>query len=268
MTELRNPSPASRVGVLDAIGMGWSLMFSDFWMLWVLGIVFFAVNLGVGIFGCLLCCLLPLVPFFVGSPLNAGLFRAVRRRIDGGTVQVADLFAGFQPSLYWQIVIAGLPVAGVDMISQVVQLSARLVINLAQPMVKERFLTGDIALGVIVLAVLGGLFLALVLAVVRLFFTFALLAIWDQPMTGGDALKVSMRLAWDHFWPLVGLVLLFALLGMAAVVAGALACCVGLFITVPAVTVWEHIALIYVYRAWRGQPLVQPQTAPPPLPAV
>lgn len=258
MNELRNNAAGGRLGVIDAIGMGWRLLSSDFWMLWVLGIVFSVVTGGSGVIACLLCCLLPFVPFFVGSPMAAGLFRAVCRRVDGGVVNIADLFSAFGPH-YWQIVIAGLPVAGIELISGATEVGVRLSANTGPMMMKELSSEG-IAIGLIVVVVLIGLFLMLLLAVLKLFFTFALLAIWEKPTSGADAIKASMQLVRQNLLPMVGLVLLFGLLNLAAVIVGLLGLCVGIFITLPAVAVWYHITLIYLYRSWRGQPLVQSAT--------
>jgi uncharacterized membrane protein len=98
----------------------------------------------------------------------------------------------------------------------------------------------------------------LALLIVRLFFTFTLLAIWDRQDSGVEALKISMRLVKEHFWSVLGLTLLFVPIGIGAFLVGVLACIVGLLITIPAVTMWYKITLVYLYRSWTGQPLVQP----------
>ena len=65
----------SDLGVIEAMRMGWRLLMADFWMLWLLAFVKGAVELGVALATCCLCCLAPIVGFFVEPPLMAGLLR-------------------------------------------------------------------------------------------------------------------------------------------------------------------------------------------------
>ena len=252
------PQPSGVVlGVIDAMGMGWRLLMSDFWMLWLLALVLFAVLMGVGFVSCLLCCLAPLVAFFAGPPLQAGLFKAIKRRVDGAKVDFADLFAAFSP-IYLQTVLAGLPAMAIDTAMQLVQLPVRIVAQFAEPLRRESHYSAEVLIPVLIIAVGVAVLLLLALLVFRLFFTFALLAIWDRQDSGVEAMKISMRLVKEHFWSVVGLTLLFVPIGLGAAVLGVLACVVGLLITIPAVTMWYKITLVYLYRSWTGQPLVQP----------
>ena len=268
--EVPPQSPGPALGVIDAMGMGWRLLMSDFWMLWLLALVLMAVMMGVGLVSCCLLCLAPLVVLFVRAPLEAGLFKALKGRIDGAAVNFNDLFAAF-PECYWQAVLAGLPAILIDGAMQMVQMPMQFAGNLAGPLAHE--MRGSVEMLIPIFIIGAGVIglLVLVLAIFRLFFAFSLLAIWDYKTSGVEAIKLSMRLVKDHFWPILGLSLLFALIGFAAALIGLLACCVGMFITVPAVTAWHQITLVYLYRSWTGQPLVQPlpgaaapDTYPPP----
>jgi uncharacterized membrane protein len=70
-------------------------------------------------------------------------------------------------------------------------------------------------------------------------------------------MRVSARLVRGRFWSVLGLTILFVLIGMAANLVGMLACCIGIFFTSPIVMVWEAAAIIYLYRSWTGRPLTQ-----------
>jgi uncharacterized membrane protein len=252
---------------MDAVRMGWRLLMSDFWMLWLLALVLAAILMGVGFVSCLLCCLAPLVAFFAAPPLDAGLFKAIKRRVDGAKVDFADLFAAFSP-MYLQTVLAGLPVMAIDTVMQMSQTGVRLAAQFAEPISQEMHWHQGEMVGILLVAVGVGLLVMLALLIVRLFFTFALLAIWDRQDSGVEALKISMRLVKEHFWSVLGLTLLFVPIGIGAAVVGLLACVVGLLITIPAVTMWYKITLVYLYRSWMGQPLVQPAAeVAPPMPA-
>jgi uncharacterized membrane protein len=82
--------------------------------------------------------------------------------------------------------------------------------------------------------------------------------VWDHPESGWQAMKDSVRVVKAHYMSSLGMILLFALIGLAAALVGILACCVGVFFTAPLVMVWFNATLIYLYRSWTGQPLVQP----------
>jgi hypothetical protein len=255
------PRPSGpALGVIEAMGMGWRLLMSDFWMLWLLALVLFAVLMGVGLVSCCLLCLAPLVAFFVQPPLEAGLFKALKGRVDGAAVNFNDLFAAF-PECYWPAVLAGLPAMAIDGAMQMVQLPVRIVAQCAEPLSRELHWPAEVMIPVIIGTAGVVLLLIVALLIFRMFFAFSMLAIWDRKESGVEAIKLSMRLVKGHFWAVLGLSLLFVLIGFVATIVGALACLVGMLITIPAVTVWHQITLVYLYRSWTGQPLVQPLPA-------
>jgi hypothetical protein len=249
-----------QLGVMDAIAMGWRLLRSDFWALWVVALVMMAVLMGCGMFGIIPYlggCISLAVQIFVQPPLMAGLFFVISRRIDGGKPDVAMLFEGFRQR-YWQSVVAILPVmlAGVAigivvagvMVATVAATSG---FEGGEPSEEEAAVIG-ITLVVVMVP------LVLAMAVFQLFFLFALIAVWEHPESGWEAAKASMRLVKDHFWSALGYALLCGLIAFGAALAGMLACCVGVFFTGPAVSVWFAGSTIYLYRSWTGRPLVQP----------
>jgi hypothetical protein len=258
--EVPQQSPGTPLGVIDAMRMGWRLLMSDFWMLWLLALVLFAVLMGVGLVSCCLLCLAPLVAFFVQPPLEAGLFKALKGRIDGAAVNFNDLFAAF-PECYWPAVLAGLPAMAIDGAMQMVQLPVRIAVQCAEPLSQELHWPAEMLIPVIIGTAGVVLLLIVALLIFRMFFAFSMLAIWDRKESGVEAIKLSMRLVKGHFWAVLGLSLLFVLIGFVATIVGALACLVGMLITIPAVTVWHRITLVYLYRSWTGQPLVQPLPA-------
>jgi uncharacterized membrane protein len=260
--------PPGGLGVMDAVRLGWDLFRKDFWPIWVVGlvayIILFGVNMVGGIVGIVPIvgplvngCLTLAVGIFVQPALTAGLFYAIRRKIDGAPVQVNDLFEGFRQR-YWQSVVAVLP---------------PIVISIVGVLFIGVIVLGVLALGFhvfdghmndeqVVLAILVSVGAAspviVAIILVSVLFLFSFLAVWDHPESGWEAVKDSVRIVKDHYWSVLGLVLLFGLIGLAAALAGIIACCVGLFFTVPVVMVWYHAALIYLYRSWTGRPLAQP----------
>jgi len=266
--EMRQGLPGEgRLGVMDALAMGWHLLKSDFWALWVVALVMVAILTGCGIFGVIPYiggCISLAVQIFIQPPLMAGLFFVIRRRIDGGKPDVAMLFEGFRQR-YWQSVVALLPVmlagaaVGIIVVGvMIATIAATGGFEGGEPTDEE-----GAVIGITLVVVLVPLVLAMV--VFQLFFLFALMAVWDHPESGWEAAKASMRLVKDHFWSALGYALLCGLIAIGASLAGMLACCVGFFFTGPAVSVWFTASTIYLYRSWTGRPLVQPIVAGGPV---
>ncbi len=261
---IRGDLPGGNLGVIDAMGMGWRLLLSDFWPLWLVGLVSFAIQAGFGIFGAIPYiggCISLAVAIFVQPPLSAGLFYAVRRRIDGAPAQVGDLFEGFRQR-YWQSVVAMLVPLGIGfaaglLIAGIVLAAVAIGGGFSQQADEESMIVAVIVAGVIVVP------LAIILFLVMLLFTFSLLTVWDHPESGWAAVKDSVRVVKAHLLSCVGLALLFAVVGVAAYIAGVIALCVGTFFTLPFVMVWSCAAMVYLYRSWTGQAVVQPIGAAP-----
>lgn len=251
-----------RLGVIEAMRRGWHFLKGDFWPLWTVGLVAMLLMSAVGGAGGIPYigpCIAVAVGIFVQPPLTAGLFLAIRRAVDGGKANVGTLFEGFRQR-YWESVVALLlPELAVGALAVVAGIGAAAMGIGASIMEGGAHGHGDEE-ALLAALVIGGLVLVpLVLAVVifSMFFTFAALAVWDHPGRGWEAAKASMRLVRANFWSVLGLMILFGLVNSAAALAGLLACCVGMFFTVPVVMVWQTATFIYLYRSWTGQALVR-----------
>ena len=252
------------VGVMDATRMGWRLMMADFWPIWVVGLVAYAILAAIGVVGGVIGivpilgpiingCIQLAAGIFLQPPIMAGLFYAMRNCIDGGPAEAGGIFEGFRQR-YWQSVVAVLLpniigfVAGVLIGGIVV---AAVIIGEEAGGDEEAVIAVGIALAIAIP-------LAIILGLVMLLFLFSLLAVWDHPESGWEAMKDSVRVVKAHYWSCFGLALLFVVITVAAALAGLIACCVGVLFTMPVVMVWWSATLIYLYRSWTGQPLVQP----------
>jgi hypothetical protein len=256
--------------------MGWGLLTSDFGNLFLVGLVVEAILLGMYIVPCV-SCLAPIAAVFLYPPLMAGLFLAVRAKVDGGPARVGALFLAFKHR-YWDTVVAGLPVTLTALLAGVVFYIVSQAIGIGGMMWFQQSMMGgggqpfpmagagpgpfgqaEWGPMLFIMASQVGLELLkhAVTGAVALFFMFALLAVWDFPGRGWDAARRSVALVRDHFLEALGLGLAFAGLYLAASVVGAMACCIGLFGTFAIWDAWFAATLIYVYRVWTGQPLVQ-----------
>jgi len=252
------PSPSSRpappLGVLDAVGMGWRLMMSDFWALWLAAFVMLLILMAAGMFG---------VPaqVLVAPPLAAGLFYVLAKRIDGGRAEVGDLFAGFKER-FGPSVVGMLPVTAAGFVLGILIGAALGVLfalggGIIAAAEGEEEVVAVVVIGGLVLFILIELLLILAFSIFAVFFYFVPAAVWDHPESGWAAAKASMRLVRGHFLSMIGFVLVFWAIGTAANLIGMLACCIGVFFTTPLLIVWQYATLVYLYRSWTGRPLVQ-----------
>ena len=253
---LPSPSdrPATPLGVLDAVGMGWRLMMSDFWSLWVTAFVMLLIVMAAGMFG---------VPaqILVAPPMMAGLFYVIAKRIDGGRAEVGDLFAGFKER-FGPSVVGMLPVTAAGFVLGFLIVAALAVLFLVGGGIiaaaeGEEEVVAVVMIGGLVLFIIIELLLILAFCIFAVFFDFVPAAVWDHPESGWAAAKASMRLVRDHFLSMIGFILVFWAIGTAANFIGMMACCIGVFFTTPLLLVWQYATLVYLYRSWTGRPLVQ-----------
>ena len=281
------------MGVFEAARLAWVLVRSDYWRLWLVGFVCGLLGMATGFVGCVPCVGPLIASLFLQAQLGAGLFYAVRVRMDGGAAEVPNLFAGFSQR-YMQSLVAWAPVSVAVFIATVVTQVMRVGIQIGVMVLLDQSRTPENEAMAVGIGLGGAALLLLVwlaVGVFALFFTFALLAVWDYPASGWEAVRVSARLVRQHFFRVLGFALLVVVISLAAVVpfflfgtgavvltvfkaplvftviVGCVALLVGLatFVLIgPAVTVWSRATLVCLYRSWTGQPLSQPAVASGP----
>jgi len=251
-------SGQGRLGVIDAYRLGWRFMKKDFWQHWLLAFVFLLLLTASGF--------VPFGQFIAGPPLAAGFMYVLMQRIEGRALGVGGLFEGFKQR-FAQSIVSLLPVLIVGFVLWIIYIVVSFILMFPILMSAgpdhspdmERFLIAFIPF-VVVANIVG-----ILVGVFQLFFIFAPLAVWDCPQSGWEAAKVSMRMVRDRFWSVLG----FGVLGLLIwwlVSLGVIACYVGVFFTVPIGMLWFGSALVYLYRSWTGQALVQPVAGAPPVP--
>jgi hypothetical protein len=163
-----------------------------------------AVLVGATVLGWLVALGLAFVPilgWIVGFVLLGGLDYMFIRRIRGEEVQVGDVFAGFNLAF----------------------------VNLAMAGLVKWLL---VSLGFL-LCILPGIYLGVG-------YVFALPLVIDKKMEFWTAMEVSRRLVHKHWWSMLALVIVLALVAF----AGFLLCGVGALITIPV----SSAAFLYVYE--------------------
>lgn len=168
----------------------------------------------------------------LAGPMAAGLTMMVLAMHDQTQPkpQIGDLFKGFQllvPSLLFILIMAG---AGLVLI----------LFNMVPCIGSIVAMAGSFALGTLVL--------------------FALCFIVDKRMPVIEAIKASIEIVKGNFWPFLGLYIVISAISG----AGVIACCVGIFASIPMALCIQVVA----YRACtRGETIdVTPVEPPPPAP--
>jgi uncharacterized membrane protein len=236
--------PAGRLGVVEAMGLSWRLMMTNFWTLWLMGFLAFLLEAfsGPGV-------------IVVGPAVTAGLLYVLARQADGREVRVGMLFQGFSKR-FAEAVIAMLVPYGVQLAAPLLWLPVHLAIIFgalgtaagAGQKPDPVLIVGALVLdyGILFVFTIAGL-------AVRMFFVFAIPGVWDRPKAGWQAAKESVRLVRENLGAVLGLMVLFILVGLAAQIAGMIACCIGVWFTVPIVHVWFQGTVLYLYRSWTGR---------------
>jgi hypothetical protein len=250
--DLQSGSTAQRLTVMEAIGMGWQLTTQDFWPLWVVGLVFLAINVGAGLPG-----VIPYVggffqlatAVFLNPPLQAGLVYAVLRRMDGAPADVSNLFECFRQR-YWDSIVIMLPVFGLWIVAVALMVGGIFLYSALTGGMHDASRTDQFGAVAIVALIPVALVAIFVAVLVTAMVWFAYVAMWDEQLSGWAAFQAGARVVKENIWPTLGLALMLGLIGLGAAIAGPLALCVGLIITIPFFTVWNVIAYSYIYRSW------------------
>jgi len=277
MPSTQPPAPVGGgLGVMDAVGMGWRVLMDDFWQLWLVGLVAMLIPGAINFVGNLIgmipfvgilgSCIAIAVAIFVQPAFSAGLFFAVRRRIDGNPTQVNDVFEGFRQR-YWQSVVAMLPPLGVGLVGGIIAVGIAGAVLVLGFGVSGNHMNDDKMIAAILVSAAAASPVIIALILVSLLFLFSFLAVWDHPESGWEAVKDSVRVAKAHYLSVLGFTLLFAAIGIGAWLLGILALCIGCMVTMPAMSIWSTATAIYLYRSWTGRPLTELSQAPFAAPA-
>jgi hypothetical protein len=250
--EVQSGATGEKLRVTEAIGLGWQLVTSNLGPFWVVGFVYFALQIPMSLLGAIpyIGAVFSLTNAVVVKPqLDAGLVYAVLRVIDGGAPNVGDLFEGFKQR-FGACIVMMLPAWVVGIVGMFAVGGGIMAILAASGgFSHERHSQEPPAAFFVflVVAVVIGLCVAIV---VQATVWFATVALWESDHAGWPAFQAGWRVVRTHFWATVALLLLFALIGLVAVIAGVLALCVGVLFTFPFTTVWGTCTYAYLYRSW------------------
>jgi hypothetical protein len=231
--------------ILGCVGRAWNILSANFWLL-VGGCAVYLLIVG-GLSGFaqipFIGVLFSLVSFVITGPLVGGVYFFVLRVIRGQPTEVGAVFNGFSDNLGQLILGYIVPtlIAGASAIPGIIMA----VIPIAVMADNEQPNAALIAVAVV------GFLLAMVpLIYFSVIWAFTIPLIVDRRQDFWPAMKTSRAQVGRHWWTVFGL---FIVAGVVNIV-GMLACCIGLFVTMPLI----FVAMMLAYEI-----LFVPRTAQP-----
>jgi hypothetical protein len=243
-----------RLGVTEILRLAWNVLTRQFWAVWVVGLVFLALQFASG--------LVQMVPFiggllaiavtiFVQPPLTAGVVYALLRVIDGGPATVDDVFEGFRRR-YLPSIVVMLPMWGVSIVIVMVFVGIAIVLGMATGMFKEGRPPDGAMIPFMIVVVVGVIVVVAATVVLQAVAMLAYVGLWETHESGWLAFLEAWGIFRANTGSTIGLIVMLGLVGLGAALAGILALCVGLIITMPFAVLWANAAYIYAYRSWRS----------------
>jgi uncharacterized membrane protein len=225
------------------LNAGFALIKGQYWLF-----------LGMALVGMLIGSAVPLG--ILMGPMMCGLFWSFFQVRRGQQVEFGNLFKGFD--FFGQSVIATL-LHMVPIMAIVIPAFIVFYVGFVLAMISQQGNdpSPGAAVGFLFALVVFVLFIMLVVVLISIGFTFVYPLIVDRGLPGFDAVKLSFKAAFANFWPLLGLILLNALLNL----AGALLCIVGVYLVLP--IGYAALAVAYEQVFGLGEPVAN---LPPPPP--
>jgi uncharacterized membrane protein len=209
------------------VGRGWDLLKNNFGLLFVAALIYNLIEGGIALLGIIpiIGPLFSLANLLVVGPLMGGLFYIFLQTIRNQPANVGDVFIGFRKS-FAQLFLGYLVPA---LLAGVCLIPAGIVAAICILPVIASHTQANPSAGVLVIIGATVLICLLVVCFLTINWVFALPLIMDKQMDFWTAMKTSWKMVRKHWWQVFGLFVLMGLLN----IAGLLACCVGIFFTMP-----------------------------------
>ena len=225
-------------------GAAWNLLKNNFGMVCGGVAIFLLIQAGISILGRIpiLGILISLASLVVTGPLTGGLYYFLLKNIRRQPAEVGDIFSGFRLA-FAQLLLGYLVAALLTILSALPGLAI-----MGFPifmMVRHHAAEAPY----ILLALLGFIVMIVPATYLSVSWMFSLPLIIDKRMDFWPAMGLSRKMVGKHWWQIFGLLVVCGLINL----AGVLACCVGIFISLPIVLG----AMMYAYETIFSTPTPQ-----------
>jgi len=206
------------------VGDSWRLLQGNFGLIFGGVAIFMLVQIGVGVLAQIpiLGILISLASLIITGPLTGGVYYFLLKNIRGQRAELGDVFAGFRFA-FGQLLLGYLIVAALTGVAALPG-AAIMAIPIIM-MVQHHAVTA----GLLLVALLGFVVVLVPAIYLSTSWMFTLPLIIDKRMEFWPAMGASWRMVGKHWWLLFGLIVVCGLIN----VAGMMACCVGIFISLP-----------------------------------
>ncbi len=217
-----------------ALSSGWALFKQHMGIMIGAGAIYLAILFAAGMVGAVI----PFAQIFVQGPLTGGLIILTLNLSRYDQAEISDMFLGFK-NYGWLLLLS--LVQGAVVFAAIIP-GAIMIVGGLLPVMQAQQAGGTPELGGTSIALLiVGFLLLLVLAtiaVVLTYFWYFLVA--DKRGEFGEALAAGYRAGKMNFWSILGLVILFGLVGFVSLIP----CGLGLFFSIP----WSFAVMAKAYE--------------------
>ena len=221
-----------RVDIGEALSQAWKVFAANPGVIIGACMVLFLVTLGITMIGGVIGLLVPFANVFISMFFNGvasgGALWFFLRMVRGETGQFNDVFAGFGPR-FWQLGLASLVQGIINLVIMVPGVVTAIVLGVFSFANLKSGQMPDFKLEAFGLVVVIAAVTVLVLVYVSLLWTFSILLVMDKGYEFWPAMQLSRRMVSRRWW----MTFLFLFVGGLISMLGALACFVGLLVTVP-----------------------------------
>jgi hypothetical protein len=218
------------------VGDGWNLLKNNFGTIFGGTAIFMLIQIGFSALGQIpiVGILISLGSVVITGPLMGGVYYFLLKNIRRQPAQVGDVFDGFRVA-FGQLLLGYIIVAiltGVSALPGAAIMAVPIIM-----MVHHSAVTA----GPLLLAGMGFIVLIIPVIYLSVSWMFSLPLIIDKRMEFWPAMSASRKMVGKHWWLVFGLVVVCGLIN----IAGFLACCVGIFFSLPIV----FGAMMYAYES-------------------
>ena len=230
-----------------ALSSGWALFKQHWGTMAGAGAIYLAILIAAVMVGAVI----PFAQIFVQGPLTGGLIILTLNLSRYDQAEISDLFLGFK-NYGWLLLLS--LVQGAVVIAAIIPGAIVMIVGGLLPVMQAQQAGGNPELdGTSIALLIVGFLLLLVLATIAVVFTyFWYFLVADKRGEFGEALAAGYRAGKMNFWSILGLVILFGLVGFVAVIP----CGLGLFFSIP----WTFAVMAQAYEQMFSPPSVALQS--------
>ena len=218
-----------------ALSSGWALFKQHMGIMIGAGAIYLAILIAAGVVGAVI----PFAQFLVQGPLTGGLIILTLNLSRYNQAEINDLFLGFK-NYGWLLLLS--LVQGAVVVAAIIPGAIVMMVGGLLPLIQaqQSGVTPEFGGTTIALLIVGFLLLLVLGTIAAVFTYFWYFLVADKRGEFGEALAAGYRAGKMNFWSILGLLILFGLVGFVS----AIPCGLGLFFSIP----WTFAVMTKAYE--------------------